>query len=404
MEVLYISTSCSSKKYQDVYNMRKVKTLEPQQKFNNLIIRGIASCEDVHVTALSALPVSETTCDASFFNREVEFVNDSLEYIYIAFRNGKITRPFDLCKNALVEFKKWVNKYSGKELVVIADVLSIYMLWGILKAANKRNIPVVGIVTDLPELTTNMKSRKMSRIKQYLESLIQHKNTQSLEKYNGYITLTQSIYDAINPKHTKPNLIVEGSVDSSLKYNKQILDSKPVVVYAGGAYEKYGLRTLVEAFLSIDNAELHIYGEGTYVEEIKEISQTHPNIQYMGLASLEEIVSIEQRASLLINPRPSNEEFSKYSFPSKTLEYMSSGTPLLSTMLPGIPKEYFQYIRAISPETTDGMFKSICELLSLSNEDLIEIGRKAYDFVMSKKTNTKQGASIVSFIKEQFYA
>ena len=60
-------------------------------------------------------------------------------------------------------------------------------------------------------------------------------------------------------------------------------------------------------------------------------------------------------ATLLINPRFSNEEYTKYSFPSKNMEYMASGTPILTTKLPGMPKEYYEYIYLFEEESIEGM-------------------------------------------------
>ena len=50
------------------------------------------------------------------------------------------------------------------------------------------------------------------------------------------------------------------------------------------------------------------------------------------------------RDRILVNFRSPNEELTKYSFPSKILEYISSGSLVLSTRLLGIPDEYFSYI------------------------------------------------------------
>ena len=57
----------------------------------------------------------------------------------------------------------------------------------------------------------------------------------------------------------------------------------------------------------------------------------------MGCVTNDEIVRLQCEATLLVNPRPSDKEFCKYSFPSKTIEYMASGTPVLMTKLPGVP-------------------------------------------------------------------
>lgn len=399
MEILYISVSCSPQKYREVYEMRTVKAIEPQQKFNALLIEGLSKQSDTKITALSALPVSASVCPTKFFPFEEEQVTTSLIYHYIPFRNGKLTRVYDTYVNTRKYLKKWINRTEGEERYIIADALSFIMTSGCFSIAKQKKIPFIGIVTDLPKLSTSMKARNESFIKKTAIKFLEKISTISLEKYTGYITLTESLYEALNSKKTKPHVIVEGSIDAKMQYN-DALRKQNVVVYAGGVYEKYGVKNLVEAFADLETeAELHIYGNGTYAPQIIDISKNHPNIIYKGVVSLEEIVKIECEALLLVNPRPSNEEFSKYSFPSKTLEYMVSGTPLASTRLPGIPDEYFNYIYSFEDETKDGIKSSLHSILNLNSKELQEKGKQAFEYVIREKTNIKQGKRIVEFLK-----
>ncbi len=405
MKVLYISSSCSEIKYQQIYKIRKIKGIEPQQKFNFLFATGISEVDNTEVTALSGLPVSSSTCDQNFFEYEKEIYSSSLIYEYVAFRNGKFSRYIDLYRNTKALIKKWVKKNKGEQCCIIVDVLVPFMIMGGFSIAKKFHVPVIGVVTDLPELTSKMKERKEGCIKRMALVLLQWFNKKTLKRYDGFVSLTQSINEVVNPLALKPEIVVEGSVDSRIDYQNSTENQPPVVVYAGGVYAKYGVKKLVEAFIKVNSpAVLHVYGDGSYVEELKQVSNLHSQIQYKGMASLEEIVEIERKASLLINPRPSNEEFSKFSFPSKTLEYMASGTPLLSTRLPGIPKPYFNYIYAIDDETTDGMVAALEFVLSLPEKERVKKGKEAFDFVKNEKINVKQGCRIVKFIKDNYYA
>lgn len=96
---------------------------------------------------------------------------------------------------------------------------------------------------------------------------------------------------------------------------------------AGGLHERYGLKMLVDAFVSnnLPGLKLVIYGSGPYEEELKGVCSQHNTVEYRGVAPNDEIVKAERDATLLVNPRPTHEEFTKYSFPSKNMEYMVSG-------------------------------------------------------------------------------
>ena len=114
-----------------------------------------------------------------------------------------------------------------------------------------------------------------------------------------------------------------------------------------------------------------------------------------------EIVDKERKATLLINPRPTHEKFVKYSFPSKNMEYMASGTPLLTTKLTGMPKDYYPYIYLFDEESVDGYACALERVLGLSSEELFEKGRIAKQFVLEKKNYLVQTDRILNLIFEK---
>ena len=173
------------------------------------------------------------------------------------------------------------------------------------------------------------------------------------------------------------------------------------MIYAGGLYERYGLKLLVDGFIQADveNTELWLYGNGPFVESLNTYCENHPNIKYKGIRPNNEVVEAELKATLLVNPRPTQEEFTKYSFPSKNMEYMVSGTPVLTTILPGMPKEYYPYVYLFDKgETTEGYAEVLRNVLTLPNEELHEKGMKARTWVLENKNNIKQAKRIAEFI------
>ena len=175
-----------------------------------------------------------------------------------------------------------------------------------------------------------------------------------------------------------------------------------VVMYAGGLHERYGLKKLTEAFMMLpqENFRLKLFGSGPFVEKLKtKYTKKDSRIQYMGVAPNAEVVAAELDASLLVNPRPTHEEFTKYSFPSKNIEYMASGTPLLTTKLPGMPKEYYPYVFLIENESVEGYAKALERVLAQSDEELYVFGEKAKDFVLEKKNSFEQAKRVIELIK-----
>lgn len=397
MEILVVTNSCSQKKYEEIRKKRIRQVIDPQQKFFRLMLSGLSEANNGNVTALSALPVSASTIAQKTFAYEEETDETGVEYHYLPFRNGKITRYLSLIASTKKYIKEWCKDKSVDTASIIVDPLNSVIAIPARKIAQKRGIKVCAIVTDIPTLCTNMKGRKESIIKKWMMRAYQKVSDTDLKFYDAYIPLTESINEVVNVKG-KPYAVVEGFADS--KDTEISENHEDYIMYAGGVYEKYGVKALTEAFISLnrEDIQLYIFGEGSYVEKLKKIQKENPNIKYMGCVSPEEVVDYEKRALLLVNPRPTGEKFAKYSFPSKTMEYMLSGTAVVSTRLPGIPEEYFDYMYAFEDESCDGIADKLNEILGLSKCELISKGKAAHDFVSENKNNIVMAEKVISVI------
>ena len=67
----------------------------------------------------------------------------------------------------------------------------------------------------------------------------------------------------------------------------------------------------------------------------------------MGQVSLNEARALQKTADVLVNPRLNEGEYTKYSFPSKTMEYLSTGRPVVCYKLDGIPDEYDKHLMEV---------------------------------------------------------
>ena len=166
--------------------------------------------------------------------------------------------------------------------------------------------------------------------------------------------------------------------------------------------EIFGILHLIEAFKNIDspNYRLIICGIGDSEEEIKKSSELDSRIDFLGQLKREDVLSLQKKATVLVNPRQNNEEFTKYSFPSKNLEYLSSGIPLVAYKLDGIPDEYDKYINYVPDNSTDAFASVIQKICELPVGERTEMGRRARDFVLEEKNNVKQTKRILDFISD----
>lgn len=118
----------------------------------------------------------------------------------------------------------------------------------------------------------------------------------------------------------RPYIVMEGLVDSTMIEMKSVEKTlQKNIIYAGGIYERYGVKDLIDAFMRIEDEsiQLSIYGHGDLKEYLKECSIKDNRVRYYGVVHNKEVVEAQLKATLLVNPRPTHEDFTKYSFPSK---------------------------------------------------------------------------------------
>ena len=379
IRLLYVSSLCSKTMG------LKLLELDPNsygfqiQKYHSLLVKGLCK-NGVTVEALSHPKNIEKLAALECLTDQ----ENGIHYTYLTKGKGGYLQ---LLWNSFSSTYRYLKLY--RSAFVICDVLSFTSSLGAAIAAKMLQRKMLGIITDFPEQITG-KQDLNSRLIWSLVRLC-----------TGYIVLTEQMKERLSSK--KPVIVLEGHIDSDMLQSENTMDKKyknKVCLYAGALHKKYGVEKMVKAFVTADmnDAELHIYGDGDYVEDLKKLD--HNSIKYLGVIPNEEITAEELKATVLINPRPSDAEFTKYSFPSKNMEYMASGTPVLTTKLPGMPEEYLEHVYIFNNESIEGMSRTLKEVLTKSRKELHQKGLAAKKFVLENKTETIQARKILEFVQQ----
>lgn len=372
-QLLFVSGYIPEKMYN-----KNVKDLRDQQtqKFDRLMIKGFLR--------------NGFSVDCVSFLSGINGIDDELETDeegchFCVFTNSNRTNHWSVVKKSYKKTETYLQKYENA--VVVCNVLNISMALGAVLAARKNGNRVVGFITDMPNFMFGEHS-----IHKVIDDFV-------ISRCTDLIFLTEQMTRKYGKKNRKYS-IMEGLADfSNLEKleegssEKQIDASGPkVLMYAGSLHKCYGIEMLVKAFSRAEDAdaELHIYGKGDFENELLQYAKDNKKIRYFGAVLNEQVVSAEKEADLLINPRTSEGEYTKYSFPSKVIEYMASGTPVLMNMLPGIPDEYRKYCYCFESETVDGYVNSLNHVLSMDLRTLRAMGEQAQEFVYAHKNYTAQ--------------
>ena len=379
MHIVYAVSTCSENVYKKLFANVKDKPAFQSQKYHRLLIEGLAKHVKVDVAANP--PVNRNVMNKAFVCLSKEEAGGAVYHYLPAIRNP-------ILKMAVVGIGTFFQtlSLSKKDSVVMVDVLQRVTAFSALLASRLRRIPCVAIITDLPDMLGGGGFFvKMGNF------VIRHAT--------GYVLLTQAMNTYIQNEN-KPYVVLEGHADITMADRIPSLERKKknrTVLYAGSVCAQYGLKNLVDGFRMADipNARLEIYGPGDYVQELQRIAAEDDRIFYGGMLLSSEVVDKEMEATLLVNPRPTDEEFVKYSFPSKTMEYMASGTPVATTVLPGMPEEYHPYVYLFRDESAEGIAKTLQEVFENDDQTLFNKGQEARKFVLDTRNNVIQAAKIV---------
>lgn len=394
MEILYISVLASNQALEDASRHNPNFSNYAVHKFNRLVAEGFVRNGHI-VKALSTfhLPI------VGIGQRRKKEMENGVLYKYIPSLHFTPFRMIWLFIYCFFYVLFW-GSAGKKNKAIVCDVLNISACLGAVTASRLIGLRRVGIMTDMPGL---MIDRTPKDGKHVLRKTFNAKvNKSFLSHFSHYVFLTEQMNQVVNVKH-RPYIVMEGLVDADIKIKESKKNSVRIVLYAGGLHERYGLKMLVEGFMSanIDNAELWLYGTGPFVDEIHNYQRQDSRIRYMGVKPNMEIVKAESQATLLVNPRPTHEEFTQFSFPSKNMEYMVSGTPVLTTKLPGMPMEYYPHVYLFDKgETTEGYAKVLQYILSLPEEELNLKGKEAKKWVIANKNNIIQSARIINLVEQ----
>lgn len=400
-DFLIVSTSCSKQMYDIVSSARIKSSLDPAQRVFNTLAKELKALGN-SVTCITAVPYSRNNVSFDSFERTEEMI-DGIRYIYPGFRMKPIKRILDIRNNGAKEIRQWIKKKSKYKKILICDSLVIPLCSEARKLCKMNGIRTYAYVTDYPSMATNIKTSNTKNIKSLVQRLFDAYANFDIKWYDGYIVVAKKLIELIKPKINN-YIVIEDLAEIPQFCNREIPKNESfTIVYGGALCERFGINKLVDAVCSIPscNIKMIFYGSGESVEYIKDKGKMNHRIVYGGVVSYDELQDIQKKADLLINPRPSNEVFSAYSFPSKTTSYMITGTPVLTTRIPGIPSEYYPYLLFFQDESIVGMSARITDVVNTSSIQLYEFGRSAFYFLKDNKGSKKQILKLMSFITNE---
>lgn len=381
MHCLFVGYYVDECIFNQILNLKINNMSVARQKFEYHLIRGLYEKLCSHIDFVSYVPTDsslEIPEKSNIFGAEIS---------HIAIEKGNIKSIF----NAQKKFASYLMNLGEERLnglrVIMYAVNPIFERI-LLKYKKKYNIKIVTVCSELPALRRYGNS-VAAKIK---KRIFTHYN----EKFDGYIFFSAEMRHVVR-YHGKENIILEGIAPDAIK--EPTVGKKKIIMYAGGLAPDNNIAFLLECCKEISSLdEVWICGDGPEREIVTTMAKKDARIKYYGRVTNEEVLKLEAKAKILVNFRSPDAELTKYSFPSKLLEYIASGCFVLSTPLLGIPKEYFRYIEAVDIRDKDTVIKTVSKLLEMPDDEYMEKVLAAQRFIASEKNYLKQSERIVELL------
>lgn len=360
MKIIYLTTSMLPEDFNELSARCQPKPNPSNQNFHRHLISLLA--KDHRVDVVSIRPVNPS------LTKEKRFAaRNKLNYHYVAFYNTKLRRVPSL----LTQLKKTIKKIlerNGLNTLIIVDGLSYILVKTALDFKKVYHLPVLGIYTDNPRNLTGVTNKYIKKIEKTYAGI------------DYFFAISPALNLIVNPQG-KPSLIYEGqSVPLQIANPRVPQEYGRYFFFAGALLEKYGLREMIDGFLESQiKDKLLIAGHGRGEEIVQEAHRRNDRVVFLGLLSEDEVANFATHSLASLNPRPLDSKRDLQSFPSKVLQYLSMGTPVISTKHPRLYDLFRDEVLWLN-DCSAGAIKKM----------FIKVSRDPYHFqLQAKKAQTK---------------
>ena len=382
MRIIYFTTSQEEKDYRSFITQWKISLNSSNQNFHNKLIRSLAINNQIDV--ISIRPFSRSKTKVSHLKKDTK-VDGNITWHYLKRSGGRIWRLLSINP----QVNKIMKSLDLNDSIIITDTINTSIAKTVTKINKKYHLPVIGVCTDSP---SNISGTSKSYTLHLLEEAKLH---------SGYLALTAGLNNLFNPEN-KPNLVFEGIVEDRT-FDKPKECKKPYFFFGGALMEKYGVFNLIKAFkdLNRNDIDLYICGHHGDKQRLKEEIGKANNIKFLGLLPMNKVMEYEAYSLASINPRPFSEDLDRFSIPSKTLEYMASGRPVISVRNTILMEKFPKEIIWINSHEVSDIKDALKKVLQMNEADREKYGKESKNRVLELYSIESISKTIQPFL-EQF--
>lgn len=363
MDVLMLCGVFAKENEQEVMQQAKAVVEFSANLFQQKLIAGFQST-DCELSVLSA-PFIGSFPNVSRIVHFRGFSEPQNKYTYVSFNNIWGIRNISRAASLKKAIRSFARKNSSEKMILVYCAHTPFLEAAVYAKKLDPRIHICLYAPDLPQYMNLNTNRTL--IYDIAKKWDVAKISRLLRHFNSFVLLTEQMKELL-PVGSKPCRVIEGIItQEDLAKSRAHAAGKRKetdtvnVVYTGKLNERFGVKNLVDAFCMISDPayRLTLCGRGDCEAYINEKSRQDPRIQYLGQVSADEAREWMYKADVLVNPRQNNEEYTKYSFPSKTVEYLLSGNAVVAYKLDGMPDVYRDFITIVEDDRVESLSAAI---------------------------------------------
>lgn len=325
-------------------------------------------------------------------NSQIVFPEEDREYLGARLHNvGFWNLPFFKPVIRFFSYVKALTKtHDHADNALLVYGLYLPQLLAIRRAKRKCPLDVCVVIDDLPAQFGIITGNKL---KVFLKTLVGKWVLSILndpKTVDRFVLLSEHMKEALELKG-RPYCVMEG-IANPVPLEPVAPQDKKIIFYAGTLNKRFGITTLLDAFSQIKDEDyaLWICGDGNAREQVEAAARQDARIRYYGFVSKSEADRLRNSATVLVNPRSNEGAYTRYSFPSKTIEYLLAEKPVVMYKLDGIPSDYDPWLYYIPENTPESMAQVLQQVCRSDGTQLCQHARQARQWVLTHKNPTVQ--------------
>lgn len=299
-------------------------------------------------------------------------------------------------KRKLSSIKKTTDP-STKIHLIVCEMHKPYL--DAAKFAKKTKIvdDVTLLVPDLPEHNVRSKNPIYKSLKRKNVSQIYNLVDSFVDKF---VFFSSPMVSKINT-NGRNYIINEGISNCDKPFDNTIenRDGKKHIVFIGKLDNRNGIQLIYNSAKEItdDSIVFDLYGVGGTDLDASKITELK-NVNNRGFLKPSDVKNVLREADILLSPRFSNDEYTKYSFPSKMFDYLESGKPIITFKLESYPAELDELVYYPESETSESLTLEIQKVLT--NDEKYKNRIEKYSAFLSKYNKRQVAAKIIELINK----